>query len=241
MTVETHLMAKSISLRFLMAPRLNMTPYLVEVNIFIPETTAPNTKVVRLLSQYMKNHAANKWMLVSTRFKEEGFARYHPISFTVSNNVTQKAASLLLKNCVHKSLPSHQDRPEDCSTQKCRIDSRPCPASQKINFNSQNSKKQTVKRVGILEIRQLNILIYFRTPKNRLDGLDEGLKKYISDLDSMDNFPDGAFDTTKLKKDMLYIYKSTLAGVLKRRNEALFKKTEIKYNHTKVDLYNEDT
>ncbi|KAG2212357.1 hypothetical protein INT47_001718 [Mucor saturninus] len=50
--------------------------------IFIPATTATSTKVERLLNQYMKNHAANKWMLLSTRFKEEGFAPYHPLSFT---------------------------------------------------------------------------------------------------------------------------------------------------------------
>lgn len=71
--------------------------------IFIPRSSVPFTKVERLLNQYMKQHAANKWMLTSKKCEGKGLAPNHPLSFKTENDV-QKAASLLLKVFVKKTL-----------------------------------------------------------------------------------------------------------------------------------------
>lgn len=71
--------------------------------IFITKAIAPSIAVERLINQYLKRDAAKKWMLVSKRFKEEGFEPSHPLSFK-SIVPIQKAASLLMKIIANKAL-----------------------------------------------------------------------------------------------------------------------------------------
>ncbi|RCH87853.1 hypothetical protein CU098_009464, partial [Rhizopus stolonifer] len=71
--------------------------------VFVPRTSVPFTNVERLLNQYIKQHAANKWMFISKKYEEKGFLPSHPLSFMTKYDV-QKAASLLLKVFVNKNL-----------------------------------------------------------------------------------------------------------------------------------------
>lgn len=47
--------------------------------VFVPRTSVPLTKVERLLNQYIKQHAANKWMFISKKYEEKGFVPNHPL------------------------------------------------------------------------------------------------------------------------------------------------------------------
>ncbi|CAO3633639.1 unnamed protein product [Mucor hiemalis] len=56
------------------------------------------------------------------------------------------------------------------------------------------------------------------------------VRKYIAELNSMDQLNINEYDRVQLKKDMLYIYENTLAGAIKHRNKTLELKVEQEYN-----------
>ncbi|KAI8081237.1 hypothetical protein BDF21DRAFT_362211, partial [Thamnidium elegans] len=75
--------------------------------IFIPVTTRRYTRDSRILNQYLKNHSSLRWMFISSRFKEKGYAPYHPLSFQTENKI-QYAASVILKAFSEKTCQKEQ-------------------------------------------------------------------------------------------------------------------------------------
>lgn len=57
----------------------------------------------------------------------------------------------------------------------------------------------------------------------------------------MDEFLDRTYSLTEVKRDMLFVYKHTLAGALKRKNIAVAKRAENEYKPVTINHFNEDT
>ncbi|CAO3662233.1 unnamed protein product [Rhizopus stolonifer] len=55
-----------------------------------------------------------------------------------------------------------------------------------------------------------------KLPEKSLTASEKLIKRYIMNLNSKDEFFNGTYNLTEVKKDMLLIYEHTLVGALKR-------------------------
>ncbi|KAI9470945.1 MAG: hypothetical protein EXX96DRAFT_586296 [Benjaminiella poitrasii] len=132
--------------------------------IFVLRTSVPLTKVKRLLNQYMKKHAANKWMFVSKKYKEKGFVPNHPLFFVTESN-SQKAASLLLKVFVNKTL--YKKEIKEVLSNLQMIQNNSLTASEKLMKRYMVDLNSMVKFLdrtyNLTEIKRDMLFVYERT------------------------------------------------------------------------------